>query len=98
MEYYSFGSADGGMNDNAYIAYSTYIDPTFRTGANKNGDCGGRAQFMRSFLNYMGYETRYCTGQEYGGGHAGFQVRLQSGYVATYFISKEKINNYGPWE
>lgn len=97
-EYYGFGSSDGGMNDNAYIAYSTYIDPTFRTGANKNGDCGGRAQFTRSFLNYMGYETRYVTGQQYGGGHAGYQVRLPDGLIGTGDISEENITNYGPWE
>lgn len=97
-EYYSFGSADGGKNDNAYIAYSTYIDAGFRTGANSNGDCGGKAQFIRSFLNYMGYETRYVTGNQYGGLHAGLQVRLPDGTIRTFNIDKANIASYGNWE
>lgn len=99
MTYYGFGGADAGKNDNAYIAYSTFIDPNFRQGANSNGDCGGRAEFVRSFLNYIGYETRLVAGTEYGGAHAGLQIRCgDTGAISTFLITKENITEYGAWE
>lgn len=98
-EYYGIGSSDGGMNDNAYIAYSTYMDSGFRTGANANCDCGGCAQFDRSVFNYLGYETRYVTGRQYGTNHAGYQVRCKdTGAIKTCGISKQNIQSYGAWE